>query len=187
VIRVIIHSGRPPWLSPTTFQALVDLPQGLRGADDDPVSATALEVLQNAARPEAAVLFDTWLERLDPLRDEAGGASTLAAFLCYLLYVSPVEGDRIIEAAEDLPPPAVEEFMTAAQKIRKAAREEGREEGREAGEHATLVATVLRLARLRFREVSDEVAARLIAAPTADLQRCIDRILTAERAEDLLA
>ena len=44
---------------------------------------------------------------------------------------------------------------------------------------------LLRLARLRFGEVPAETAARIEAAPKADLERFIEGILTAERLNDL--
>jgi hypothetical protein len=180
---------------PAELQALLDLADGgvtrewLRGRAGEPVSETALEILQAGERPEAARLFHEWVARLDPLRAEPGGASTLAAFLCYLLYVSPIPDEDIVDAAEDLPAPASEEFMTAAQQMmaraRREGREEGREEGRDAGEQAALAAVVLRQARLRFGEVPPETAARIGAAPKAELDRWIEAILTAERLNDL--
>jgi hypothetical protein len=60
-----------------------------------------------------------------------------------------------------------------------------RQEGLDAGEHAALAAMLLRLARLRFGEVPAETAARIEAAPKADLERFIEGILTAERLNDL--
>lgn len=214
IVPVLIHTGRRPWRSPTRLSALIDLPpapldalmrpflpeygcvlldlaeggvtrEWLRGRAVEPVSATALEILQAGERPEAATLFAEWLERLAPLRDEPGGASTLAAFLCYLLYVSPIPDARIVDAGEDLPGPASEEFMTAAQQMMARARQEGRQEGLDAGEHAALAAMLLRLARLRFGEVPAETAVRIEAAPKADLERFIEGILTAERLNDL--
>lgn len=222
VVPVVVHTGRRPWRAPTRLSALLDLPpapadgllrpflpeygyvlldladQGvtrawLRARASDPVSETALEVLQAGDRPDAAALFDEWVARLASLRAEPAGASTLAAFLCYLLYVGTVPEAQILDAAEDLPEQAAEEFMTTAQQMMARAREEGREEGREvgreegrdAGEHAALAAVVLRLARLRFGEVPPETAARIQAAAKPELERWVDGILGAERLNDL--
>jgi len=239
VVPVIVHTGRRPWRSPTQFQALIDLPRGpgadalrgllpeygcvlldlaavevtrtwLRGRAGDAVSETALEVLQAGSRPESVALFDGWVERLGVLRREPGGASTLAAFLWYLLTVSPIEDARIIEAAEELPEPVEEEFMTGLERLRRAAREEGREEGREAGReegreagreeghqagreegreagmrHA-LAATLHKLLRLRFGGIPAAAAMRIEAAPTPELERWIEGVLTAESLEALL-
>ncbi len=214
VVPVVIHAGRRPWRSPTRLSALLDLPptpmdgllrpfvpeygfvlldladggvtrEWLRARADEPVSETALEVLQAGERPEAATLFDEWVARLSPLRADAGGASTLAAFLCYLWYVGTVPEAQILDAAEDLPAPASEEFMTTAQQMMARARNEGREEGRDAGERAALSAAVLRLAHLKFGHVPPETAARIEAAGKPELERWLEGMLTAERLNDL--
>ena len=166
----------------------------LRGRAGDAVSETALEVLQAGSRPESVALFDDWVERLGVLRREPGGASTLAAFLWYLLTVSPIEDARIIEAAEELPEPVEEEFMTGLERLRRAAREEGREEGhqagreegREAGTRHALAATLHKLLHLRFGGVPAAAAMRIEAAPTPELERWIEGVLTAESLEALL-
>ena len=66
-------------------------------------------------------------------------------------------------------------------------REEGREEGRQEGERIALASTLVQLMRLRFRVVPLEISARVDAATKADLQRWIERILTAETLDDLFA
>ena len=222
VVPVIVHTGRRPWRSPTQFQALIDLPRGpgsdalrgllpeygcvlldlaaadvtrtwLRGRAGDAVSETALEVLQAGSRPESVVLFDDWVERLGVLRREPGGASTLAAFLWYLLTVSPIEDARIIEAAEELPEPVEEEFMTGLERLRRAAREEGHQAGREEGHQAgreegriALSTTLLKLLRLKFGGVPEATAQRIETAQLGDLERWIEGVLTAESLDTLL-
>lgn len=222
IVPVVIHTGRRPWRSPTQFSALLDLPpapadgllrpflpdygyvlldladggvtrEWLRARATEPVSETALEILQAGERPEAAVLFDAWVERLASLHAEPGGASTIAAFLCYLFYVGTVPEAQILEAAEDLPEQAAEEFMTTAQQMMARARQEGRQEGRlegrqeglDAGERAALAAMVLRQAWLRFGEIPPETAARIDAAAKPELEHFVEVILTAERLDDL--
>ena len=154
----------------------------LRGRAGDAVSETALEVLQAGSRPESVALFDGWVERLGVLRREPGGASTLAAFLWYLLTVSPIEDARIIEAAEELPEPVEEEFMTGLERLRRAAREEGRE----AGTRHALAATLHKLLRLRFGGIPAAAAMRIEAAPTPELERWIEGVLTADSLDTLL-
>jgi predicted transposase YdaD len=211
IVPVVVHTGPTPWRAPTRFQALVDLPAPpsdtllrpftpdfslvlldladetvtrawLRAAGDEPVSETTLEIMQAAAGPEAEALFDAWLARLEPLRTEAGGASTLAAILCYLLYVSPIPGRRIVRAADTLPASAQEEIMTGAQQL----IEQGRQEGRQEGEHGALAGMLLRLAARRFGVVPPEMAARIEAASTPELERWLEGLLAAERLDDLL-
>ena len=83
--------------------------------------------------------------------------------------------------------------MTGAQQLIQEGVEKGRveglemglEKGRVEGERAALVATVLRLARLRFGDVPSETAVRITSASTTELERYVEGILTAERLDDL--
>ena len=65
--------------------------------------------------------------------------------------------------------------------------EEGREEGLEAGEHRALAAILTKQIRLRFRDVPPDCAARIEAASKAELERWLERILTAETLDELFA
>jgi flagellar biosynthesis/type III secretory pathway protein FliH len=121
----------------------------------------------------------------------------LAAVLCYLLYVSPVPSDRVVRAADPLPASLKEEIVTGAQQLieqgrqeglqrgRVEGRVEGRIEGRVEGRQEALAATLLRLAHRRFGDIPAETAARIEAAPTPDLERWLEGLLTAERLNDL--
>ena len=94
-----------------------------------------------------------------------------------------------------LPEPTKEKFMTAAEewmlegmeKGLAKGMEKGLAKGREEGERAALAAVVLVQARLRFRDVPAEAVARIEAAPKPELERWIERILTAETLDDLFA
>jgi hypothetical protein len=61
----------------------------------------------------------------------------------------------------------------------------GREEGREAGTRHALAATLHKLLRLRFGGIP-AAAMRIEAAPTPELERWIEGVLTAESLEALL-
>jgi flagellar biosynthesis/type III secretory pathway protein FliH len=90
-----------------------------------------------------------------------------------------------------LPEPTKEKFMTAADEWMLEGMEKGMEKGlakgREEGERAALAAVVLVQARLRFRDVPAEAVARIEAASKPELERWIERILTAETLDDLFA
>ena len=81
--------------------------------------------------------------------------------------------------------------MTAAQEWMlegmEKGRVEGREEGREQGERAALASTLNKLARLRFRDVPPDSAARIESASKAELERWLERFVTAETLDDLFA
>ena len=210
VIPVVIHNGERPWRSPTSLHALLDLPDvpldpalrallpsmevvladlaspefaravlRARADDADTVSETLLEILQGATRADADALLDDWALRLRPLHDEPAGWSTLVAALCYLAQVSAIPKPHLAAAADALPEPTKETFMTAAQ--------EWMLEGMEKGERMALASTLSKLARLRFRDVPPDTAARIESAPKADLERWLERILTAETLDEVFA
>jgi predicted transposase/invertase (TIGR01784 family) len=64
-------------------------------------------------------------------------------------------------------------------KIRAEERAEGRAEGREEGKRQTL----LRLLAVKFRDLPSEVATRVAAASEADLDRWLERLLSADALE----
>ena len=153
------------------------------------MSETLLEILQGASGPEASALFDEWTARLRPLRGEPAGASTLCAVLCCLTHVSAIPRPRISAAAEALPEPEKETFMTAAQGWMLEGLEKGRQEGRQEGERAVFAPMLLMQARLRFRDVPLDVpldvTTRIEAATKPDLERWIERILNTDQLDDL--
>jgi hypothetical protein len=170
-----------------------------RADDADTVSETLLEILHGATRADADALLDDWASRLRPLHDEPAGWSILVAALCYLAQVGGIPKPHLAAAADALPEPTKETFLTAAQEwmlegMEKGLEEglakgrlEGKVEGREEGERAAFASTLNKLARLRFREVPADCAARIDAATKPDLERWLERILTAETLEDLFA
>ena len=103
-----------------------------RADDADTVSATLLEILQGATRADADALLDDWASRLRPLHDGPAGWSTLVAALCYLAQVSGIPKPHLAAAADALPEPTKETFMTAAQEWFLEGKQEGREEGQQA-------------------------------------------------------
>jgi hypothetical protein len=154
-----------------------------RADDADTVSETLLEILQGATRADADALLDDWASRLRPLHDEPAGWSTLVAALCYLAQVSGIPKPHLASAADVLPEPTKETFMTAAQEWML----EGLEKGRPEVERAALASMLTKQARLRFRDIPPGSAARIESAPKADLERWIERILTAETIDELFA
>ena len=63
--------------------------------------------------------------------------------------------------------------------------QKGLQEGRQDGQQMALATMLLRLATLRFGPVPEETAARIQAAPTPDLERWLEPVLTATRLNDL--
>lgn len=99
--------------------------------------------------------------------------------------MSPVPSDRVVRAADALPASMKEEIVTGAQQLIEQGRQEGLQEGRQEGRQEALAATLLRLAQRRFGEIPAETTARIGAAPTPELERWLEGLLTAERLNDL--
>jgi hypothetical protein len=158
-----------------------------RADDADTVSETLLEILHGATRADADALLDDWASRLRPLHDEPAGWSILVAALCYLAQVGGIPKPHLAAAADALPEPTKETFLTAAQEWMLEGMEKGLEKGREEGERSALASTLNKLARLRFREVPADCAARIDAATKPDLERWLERFVTAETLNDLFA
>jgi hypothetical protein len=158
-----------------------------RADDADTVSETLLEILHGATRADADALLDDWASRLRPLHDEPAGWSILVAALCYLAQVGGIPKPHLAAAADALPEPTKETFLTAAQEWMLEGMEKGLEKGREEGERAAFASTLNKLARLRFREVPADCAARIDAATKADLERWLESFVTAETLDDLFA
>jgi len=149
----------------------------------DLASPELTRAVLRARADDADALLDDWASRLRPLHDEPAGWSTLVAARCSLAQVSAISKPHFATAAEGQPELTKETFMTAAQERFL----EGKEEGLEEGERAALSSTLSKLARLRFRDVPPDRAARIEAASKADLERWLERILTAETLDDLFA
>jgi hypothetical protein len=107
------------------------------------------------------------------------GVGALAAVLSYLLEVSQTPRERLRALARALGPRAEEAYMTGAQLLRA----EGREQGRVEGEAKAL----LKQLALRFGPLSQEVEARVRSAPEAQLERWLERVLTAAALADVFA
>lgn len=69
--------------------------------------------------------------------------------------------------------------------IREEGREEGREKGREEGRQEGEARVVLRLLRLKFGPLTPEVEERVRSADADRLLEWSERVLTAERLEDV--
>ena len=69
------------------------------------------------------------------------------------------------------------------QRAMRQGRDEGHQEGRQEGERAIL----LRQLRRRFGTLSDATATRIASADPATLLEWADRVLTAQKLEDVLS
>ena len=83
-------------------------------------------------------------------------------------------------------PSEAEAVSTYFQLARQESREEGRQEGRQEGRHEGEALVLLHLLRLKFGKIPDTIRQRIEQADADTLLTWSERILTAERIEDVV-
>ena len=122
------------------------------------------------------------------------GVQALTAILCYLFKVSDPEPSSIIAVLESkVGAQAVEAFMTYAERLIQQGeakgvakgRVEGEAKGRVEGETQGRAEMLRKLVTLKFGPLSAEMEKSISSATIADLDRWSERVLSAQRPEDI--
>ena len=173
------------------------------------IPALALWALRDARDWERLLAnLWAWVDAVDEALSSPHGVRAVAQVL---RYVALVAGDvRFEEFRATIIreiPQAREVAMTIAEELRQEGRAEGRQEGRAEGRQEgrqegraegrqegraegrqeTLVKMLVKQLTLKFGEPSTAQMARIEAASEAELEHCVERILTAETIEAVLA
>ena len=162
----------------------------LHAVDDDALRSRAMTVfaklvlfsLRYARTPRVQrTVIRRWAPVFRELAAAPSGREALGAIIRYLWEVR--EKPDFIDAllAEDAGELTKEIHVLYAEKVREEAREEGRETGRTEGRRAPL----LRLLASKFGTVSPDAEQRIAAATATDLERWAERLLTAERLNEV--
>jgi predicted transposase YdaD len=213
VLPVVVAHGERPWTAPTSLLALYDLDEPTRSALEpwlvnfrfvlDDLAVQSSEALR--ARPEASALARLTLFLLQRGRESPDLLSELRSWVEVLRQVGASGGDDLVAivvyswVVADVPPAELraflrdelhtnpDEVMGAAEKF--LARigpttwlQRGREEGKAEGKDEV----VLRLLARRFGPLAPVAEQRVRAASTDALDAMADRVLDAERLEDVL-
>ena len=199
VVPVVVHHGRGPWTAARALGDLYDLDDETRRALRSPVPELAfvLDDLGRIATPalEARPMTDLgrlvllclqrarvsadmvadlerWLDMLRHVLAGPTGRDAIATVLRYVLRVSDAEPERLLAMLEaGIGSEATEAFMTGAEKL----IEKGRAE------------VLLRQLALRFGTIDAATVARVRAARPEELDRWVDRVLTAASLDELFA
>jgi len=214
VVPVIIHHGRTGWTGPRTLHEMVDgledvpelaplvpnlelLIDDLVEADDaallsrplDPFPKVALWVLRDARTVEA--LFESlraWGKELERLVAVDRDPQDIQAILRYILRVA---GDTSFETVRQRfieVTPAIEAAMASpAEQLIQQGLEQGLQKGRQEGLEQGNRKTLARLLRLRFGALGSEAEARIEEASGQDVERWLDRVVTAGSLEAVFA
>lgn len=203
IVPVVVTHAAGGWTAPTQMHALVrpsvsELPDlaslvpgfeilvdDLAGASNEALRsralaqfpAIALWLLRDARDADTLIEnLDEWAEAFHLVATAPTGAHAVMRLLRYLDLVLPEEQfERFRGKLIRLAPSTEEAAMTYGEKMQAL----GREEGREAGERTVLV----KLLALKFGALDDASLARISAARSSELERWVERVLTATRVE----
>ena len=158
----------------------------VRGWEDGRSDLRCRHDVRRASRGRAQ--RDGHAGRTTRLRELAAAPSAreeLGAIIRYLWEVR--EKPDFIDAllAEDVGELTKEIHVSYAEKVREEAREKGHIEGRETGRTEGRRALLLRLLASKFGTVSPDAEQRIAAATATDLERWAERLLTAERLNEV--
>jgi len=203
IIPVVIHHSESGWTSPSSFEDLLDLDDGMRallrpfvpgfrfalddvsGARDEDLRARAMTALgrlayfcfRHAREPDALIenLRD-WMDLVSEVRRAPNGAAALAAIFRYILLRNKLRD------AEDV----VRRLLSVAGEVARSevmtAGEQLIERGRQEGQRGML----LRLLRKRFGALPSEVETRVQGAGQEQIEIWADRVLTAASLAEVL-
>ncbi|MDO3647508.1 Rpn family recombination-promoting nuclease/putative transposase [Nocardia mangyaensis] len=183
-------------VTPRVRESLGELVPRFRYVVDDLAATDLVELRKRPVTPAVLVMLyvlqvasrDDVVERLFPLVDDvsamfagSNGIDDLTGVVAYIMSVSDLEAEEFGPLLKRMDPQVREAMMTTAEKLE--ARGEARGEVR--GEVRGAARALLALLSAKFGEVPEEVTARVRSATLAELDRCVDRILTAETVEDV--
>jgi hypothetical protein len=209
VIPVVLHHGASRWTGPTSIHQLIDLrPELLATVREhvpelrmllDDLGVQTEEALYRRAMsaygrlalmalraagvgaldPEALPL---WIAAFHELVGSPKGVEALEPLLRYLVQVLGDDGRDVIDIVANHADDKVKEaYVTLYDRIHNEGREEGRNEGRKE-ERRVLV---LKLVTLKFGSPSEATTRRIAEAGSDELETWAERILFADRLDDL--
>jgi predicted transposase/invertase (TIGR01784 family) len=163
IIPMVMYHGLTPWTEPRLFDAMLDVPAGMRPAvapyliqfayllhdlseisDDelrDGAMLTALAKLATICLKHARTSTDflkiltRWMDVAREVAGAPNGLSALAQVLCYVLKVNDHVGQEELKQLleHEIGPEAKEAIVTAGQQLIEQGRQEGRREGLQEG------------------------------------------------------
>jgi predicted transposase/invertase (TIGR01784 family) len=214
ILPIVMYHGASPWSEPGSFDALLDVPAGLRSAVEpylvrfsyllhdlskisedelrDGALRTALAKLvvmcfkYARTRADFVQILGRWMDVAGEVARAPHGLEALAQMMRYILEVSEhVEPEELQGLLErDLGAEAKDAIMTAGQRLIEQGRQQGVQQGRQQGVQDML----LRQLRQRFgSEVDAQVAERVATASFEQIEAWSTRVLSAATLADLFA
>jgi predicted transposase/invertase (TIGR01784 family) len=202
VVPMLVSHSDGGWTAPLTLRELLD-------ADDAAFRALAPHIpdfallLDDLSRSRAEELHDRsmtalgrlallclqrarsssdfaselahWRDTMEQVLAAPNGVAALGAVLRYVLEASETSPEQVRDLTKKLGPKGEEAFMTGAQILRAEGKAEGKAE------------VLLRQLRLKFGPLPEATADRIRTAPASDLDRWVERVITATSLESVLA
>jgi len=213
ILPIVMYHGVTPWSEPRSFDALLDVPPGVRSAvepylvrftyvlydlsaiPDDELRDGAMTALvklvtmcfKHARRGKDFVqILGRWMDVAREVARAPNGLQALAPVMRYILEVNEHVAPEALQALleRDIGPEAKDIVVTAGQQLIEQGRQEGRQEGRQQGFQEVL----LRLLRLRFgAQVDTQVEQRILTASVEQIETWSMRMLSAATLAELFA
>lgn len=211
VVTIVVHNGARSWEAPRSMHELVELLEehpelapfvpsfellidDLAAEDDEalsrrplaPFPKVALWLLRDTRDVETFLAhLVAWGAELERLARESH-QEDIDVVVRYILRVAGETPYEVVQQRIAQVAPAMEDPMaTAAEQLVQKGIEKGIERGIEKGIEKGTRATLVRLLRARFGPLSTELEQRIEDADTDELDRALDQVLTARRAEDV--
>lgn len=203
IIPVVVHHSATGWTAATTMDEVVDHTPALCDAlgdcmprlgfflddlsvqEDDALRARAMDAMPTLAMlalkhaRNAKDLRDkvrSWADLMQELLGSPSGVRSLALIVRYLLLASDIVPDELQSIlTTSVGPRGNEAFMTGAEILQSRSRIEERRK------------ILQRLLTLRFGALSDDTLAILDRAQPEELERWVDRVITAQSLDDVFA
>ncbi len=211
VIPLVVYHGARPWNAPRSIAELFDVdaetlgdaadavvprftyilddltqlaPEKLRERALPAFGALALWALQNAATGQFARTVGLVRDLFDDVHASQNGAEALGAIFRYLSIVTGDDDRNIVdEVLAELSEPVRENAMSLYDKLIA----QGEAKGRAEGEANALADVLSKLLTLKFGALPEDIMARIGSASVDQLDRWVERVLTAESLDDVLA
>jgi hypothetical protein len=209
IIPLVLYHGERAWMGTTQFRDLLHVPEQLAGTvapfvpdftyvlddlsklDDQALRQRALTDLARVAlivlqrcrdSHDPGAVLRPWAQTLIAVLAAPHGREALQLVARYTAEVSDATPELVYRFFVELGPQAEEIFMTTADRLREQGMAQGMAEGRAQG----IAATLTRLLNLKFGPLPAPALALIQGAAPEELERWIDRVLTANSLDEVL-
>ncbi|HEX2688290.1 MAG TPA: Rpn family recombination-promoting nuclease/putative transposase [Kofleriaceae bacterium] len=198
ILPIVMYHGMTPWPEPRSFDALLDIPAGVRAAvepylvrftyvlhdlseisDDqlrESAMSTALAKLVAMCFKHARTSADfvqilrRWVDVMREVTRAPNGLEALAQVMRYILEVNEHVASEALQALleREIGPEAKDTIVTAGQQLIEQGIQRGRQEGRQEGRLQGFQELLLRLLRQRFGDAVDTNIEQRIATASVE-------------------